>query len=815
MRRAFIAFGLSAVLLTAGCESSEEKAERYYQSGLELLEAGDVERALVEFRNVFQYDGFHREARQTYAALQLERGEVAEAYRQYLRLIEQYPDDVPARLTLAEIASQRGDWDEVTRHGEAAIALAPDDARARAIGLALEYRDAVAEKDTAARKSVAERASALLEEATENQVARRIVIDQLLSGPEPELALPEVDRAIEVEPDSLEFHAMKFRLLNAAGRTADAGAQLETMFEQFPENEDVRSSLVSWYLSREDYDRAEAVLRKLAGAEDAATDGHLALVQFLRTARDDAAAEAELDRLIAANAGRPAAGVYRAFEASIAFDNGRRDEAIASLQAILDAEGDPSEERRGVKVLLARMLSATGNNVGARSLVEEVLADDRSNVDALKMRASWLVEEDRPDAAITDLRAALDQAPRDSETLTLMAMAHERAGSPELAGERLALAVEVSGQAVPEAIRYSRFLAGQGRVPAAIAVLTEARRANPESEEILGALADLRLQQGNWSELEGILADLGALGTPQAQEAARSLRASILMGQDRLQDGLDYLSEQVEQGDDTAKLMVAMAQIRGGKFDEARRYLDTTIAESPDDMRLRVLSASLYAVVGDLAAAEATFRRVIDDVPEAEQPVQMLHSLLISQDRRDEARQLLDAALERQPDSRSLRIAKAGMLEQDGEYDGAIDIYEALYAEDSSDIVIANNLASMIATHRDDADQLERAYAIARRLRGLDVPAFQDTYGWIEFRRGNASEALEELRPAAEGLPDDPFVQMHLGLAYAALDRPEEAIGQLNRALDLAGEAADGPQFEAARSALAGLQSAQESDETN
>ena len=73
-----------------------------------------------------------------------------------------------------------------------------------------------------------------------------------------------------------------------------------------------------------------------------------------------------------------------------------------------------------------------------------MLAEDPGHVAALKQRALRLIEADQPEAAIRDLRAALNQEPRDAEILTLMAMAHEREGARELAGERLALAVEVS-----------------------------------------------------------------------------------------------------------------------------------------------------------------------------------------------------------------------------------------------------------------------------------------------------------------------------------------------------------------------------------
>ena len=143
-------------------------------------------------------------------------------------------------------------------------------------------------------------------------------------------------------------------------------------------------------------------------------------------------------------------------------------------------------------------------------------------------------------------------------------------------------------------------------------------------------------------------------------------------------------------------------------------------------------------------------------------------------------------------------------MEQDGDIDGAIDIYEKLYGQNSNNAVIANNLASMLSTYRDDPESLRRAATISRRLRGTTVPAFQDTYGWIAYRRGDLEEAISYLEPAAEALVSNPLVQYHLGMTYAALERTEEAKEKLTRALEIAGDSPL-PQFQTARDTLATL----------
>jgi predicted Zn-dependent protease len=797
---------LAAALALSACDSAEERAEQHYQSALALIAAGDTDRALVELRNVFKLNGFHKEARKLYADTVLAQGKVAEAYGQYLRLIEQYPDTPEVRRDLAQLAIGRGDWEEAERHGREALRLAPDLAGVAEIRVALDYRKAVLDKDETARQRLAEEARAQLDAGTGDRIARRLVIDWLIAGPAPLAAIPELDRAIEREPAALEFYGMKLRLLAQAEDIEGTGALLQQMVDRFPDNEEARAALIGWYIARQDFDGAETFLRKLAGAPTAAPDGHIAVIQLLQAARGPEAALAEIAALIAANDGTPNADVYRGLKAGLDFEAGRQAEAMAALETVL-AAAEPSDQTRRLKVLLAHMLEETGNRVGARARIEEVLAEDRTMVEALKMRAAWLIAEDKPGEAILDLRAALDQAPRDARVLTLMAEAHERDGAAELAGERLALAVEVSGAAPEESLRYAHFLLARDRSEAAEQVLADARRANPAHPGVLAAQAELFLARQDWPRVQEIVAALRGFATPEAERAAAALEAALLQGQNRAEDGIALLQSQADraEGDSTAVTAVVEAQVRAGKLAEARSYLDAELARHPGDRQLQMVSAGLHALAGQTAEAEAVFRDLLAETPGDEAVTQMLYRLLAASGRGGEARAVLAAALEANPGSGLLRWMRAGELEQAGDIDGAIALYEAMYAEDSANVIVANNLASLITTHRSDPESLERAYAVARRLRESDEPAFQDTYGWIEHRRGNHSEALPYLEAAARGLPGDAPVQIRLGLLYVALDRPEDARRQLTAGIALAGPGSTLPQVALAQQALDAL----------
>lgn len=802
-------------LLLAGCQSDEEKAEQFYQSGLALYQESDLERALLELRNVFNHDGFHKDARQTYANILVELGRLQEAYSQYLRLIEQYPDTVDVRVTLAEMAITNNDWQEVERHGNAAMQLAPERLDVRALGIVLSYRDASIANDAEARSTLAADAKALLEQIRadglpENAALVRVVIDSLVRGETPTDALPVVNDALEHSPEAPDLNMLKAQLLATSGDVAGTGAQLEKMFDMDPDNADVQKALLNWYLAQNDLDGAEAYMRKLGGAMTGPTEKHVGVVQFLQMTRGRPAAREELNRLISANAGTANEDFYRSLLALMDYEEGNSEGAIADMRSILEG-AEPGAETLKMKTMLARMLLEQGDTAGADALVAEVLSEDSSNVPALKMRAARIIDQDRSGEAIIDLRTALGQSPRDPEILTLMALAHERDGDTELMGERLALAVEVSNSGAPEAIRYARFLISQGRNPVAISVLNDALNNAPRNVELLLLLADLHLQARDWPQAQTIAQTLSRIDTPQAQQAMTELQARILLGQNRTDESMALLQGQLDQGEDATGSEVARAtglivqtQIRSGKVDAARATLDEALTTHPDNADLQLLDANLHALMGEVDEAERGYRALIARFPNNDFPVRILINMLTSMGRTADAAAVLDDALENAPEQSNLLFLKAGSLESAGDIDGAIAIYEKLYGLHSNNTLVANNLASLLATHHTDEQSLARAATIVRRLRGTQNPAFQDTYGWIAYRRGNTQEALEYLEPAAAALTTDPLVQYHLGMTYVALDRGEDARKALTNALDLAGDS-DLPQFETARQTLAEL----------
>jgi predicted Zn-dependent protease len=635
-------------------------------------------------------------------------------------------------------------------------------------------------------------AEGVIAEDPVNVMAHLVLVADRLRAGDAGGGLARVEAGLAAAPDDEGLHLARLALLEQKGDPAAVGDELATMSRLFPDNTGVRAALVQWHLKNGAPDAAEALLRTAADADPGQPGPGLTLAQFLLEVRGPNAARAELTARAAAGADPGARAPYVRALAGLDFAQGRQDTAIAALRGLI--EGAPATDAtRDTEVALAEMLAETGEAAESAALLEKVLAADRTHLGALKLRARAAIAADRPDAAIQDMRTALTIAPRDPEVMTIMAFAHERDGDRGLMGERLALAVEASNRAPTESLRYANFLMQENRPGPAEGVVTDALRRDPDNLELLEMLGRIHLARKDWPRAGQVAGILRAQGDPVAAAMATSLDTARLRREGKPEAAAVMLEALTfggpgggPAGDPGGEVLAGLvrARLAAGEPGEARRAVEAALAGDPRSIPARYLLAGLDAIEGRTDAAEAGYRALVAEAPALPEPHRALFRLLAGEGDLAGADTALEEGIAATGDANGeLLFLRAGLRETRGNLAGAIADYETLYARSSDSPVLANNLASLLTAQGSDAATLERAHAIARRLRGSEVPEFQDTYGWILFLRGDAARAREYLAKAGAALPGNAQVQFHLGEAERTLGNRDAATAAYAAAL--------------------------------
>jgi tetratricopeptide (TPR) repeat protein len=138
------------------------------------------------------------------------------------------------------------------------------------------------------------------------------------------------------------------------------------------------------------------------------------------------------------------------------------------------------------------------------------------------------------------------------------------------------------------------------------------------------------------------------------------------------------------------------------------------------------------------------------------------------------------------PDSVELGSELAEVHARLGRFEEAIAAYDRLLAARPDVDLAANNLAVLLATHRRDADSQKRALELAERFARSANPAYQDTYGWVLYGRGDYARAVEVLSDVVAAAPSVAIYRYHLGMAQHRLG--DGAAAKVNLEAALAGE---------------------------
>jgi Tfp pilus assembly protein PilF len=761
-------------VLVAGCGSPEQRAQGYFEKGMELIAKNDDLNARLELLNAIKYKSDKIEAWRALAGIDQRTKATQSEFLDLRRIVELDPNDLDARLKLARMMVRGGAAEAALK----LIEVANEGDKPNAELHALKALILTMSKDNAPAVAEAQKS---LEIDSSNIDAIMIMASKKLSEGDADGALKLLDSVPVASKDELRLSLLKVQIFAKKGNLPKAEELLRTAVTKNPQEPNLRTQLVQLYIAERRLDQAEGELRVIANANPADTKSQLNLVRFLITFKSAKAGQDELERLI--NGGGDIFD-YQMMLADLDSAQGKVSEGAELLQSLIK-RGNTSERKLAAQGKLAELYVGKANFAAADPIIADMLQKDRRNTTALRLRATVRIEQGQFDAAIADLREALNDQPKSSQLLMLMALAYERSGKNELAERQYADALKSPGADANIVLRYIAFLQRRGDLTHAEDVLTDVVGRNPLNVQMLSALAQVRLARQNWTGALAAANAIAAVGEDRG--LAEQIRAAALAGQNKIDQSISALEAAHAAAPDVTQPIVSLVSryIQVGKPEKAEMLLQDMLKKYPANAQLLVLMGQTRLSQNKNDDAIQNFKAAVAQQPKDQVGYNSLYDFYLRQKDYVAATDVIEAGLREQPNNLNFRFAAATLNVLKGDQETAISQYESILKEQPKSLLAINNLVSLLLDYRSDKESVNRAVALAEDLKSTNVPQFQDTLGWAEYRRGDFINSVAILEDARAKLSNSAALRYHLGMGYLATGQSEKASEQFKAALDL------------------------------
>lgn len=773
----------------AGCGGAEQRETKYLERGKALFEQGDLVKAGLEFRNALQINPKGIEARYHMGLIAEREGDLRAAYRTFKEVADEQPKHFGAHLKLAQLYTIARQMEDAEKEAEIAGTLKADDPDLLSVRGTIAY----VREDYPETRRLAEAALAI---DPKHEGAHLLLAQVSRASGDHDQALQQIDQAITLIPETVAIRLLKASIHLERDQLDAVDAVYQDLFQLEPENQRYRASLAQIYISRGLNKEAEDVMRTAVDAGVGGDEAKLHLVDLLAETSGLDTAEAQLQKFIAAE---PEKHVFAFKLASLYSQHNRPKDAAVVLRQVIDQAGI---EQAGLdaRTSLARLLIGEKETEQALALVGETLEADPTNPDALMMRAAFALEKGETDSAIADLRLLLRERPDAVPALRLLAQAQIVRGDVALGMDTLKRVIELDRSDVGARQRLAAHLAQTGSSPAALALLDEVLAIDPNSVSALQAKAGVLIAQQRWSEAEAVIQKVVAL--PEHQALGHTLYGALHYGQGDYQDAVIAYETAHRLAPTAVEPLtgVTMAYLAQEAPQKAAEFLESVLAEDS-------ANAVAYNLLGETRLrqdrseeAEQQFRQAIAAREDWAVPYLNLARTVMARGDISEAVVVYHSALQKQPDNVALQLALAEAQHRSGDFTGSRATYEGIIAKHADNVIAANNLAALLADyHHEDPESINHAFSLAHRFENSSNPYFVDTLGWVQFRRGDLSQARVHLERAVAMLPDNPQLQYHLGMVLSRLGEHAAAVQALEKAVI---DGADYPGIEQARTAL-------------
>ncbi len=710
--------------------SDVKKKARYLEARLAQSQ-NDSQRALAIYDQLLAQDDGDPAALLGKAQLLMQQNDTAKA----LELVTKFRDDNPnnpyGQLIHASLLGQSGDNNaqnrmlkQIQQQLSTLTTAQRDEEDVLMLTALLDFSDS--RFDQAATKLV--RYQQLY---PANVQAHQLLAQSYLQLEDFRGAEKQIKAAIRLNPNDYTLQLIAAAVARAQKDVPTELSLLTASYQQFPQQPDVQKAYLQALLRSGKADQARALLTDKNGVSSLADQILLGYLQL---------------------------------------ENAQLQEAEKTAQHLLEQDSGKVE----IFQLAGDVAAKSGDSALAEKFYQQALVLDATSKPALLSLASLALQQQNWQQASSLYQQILSHTPDDSLVLQLLADAAIKLKQPG------------------DAIRYLEQLAADDKnlVAARLALLElylqtqqtakASELANALSEqmdirpELYFAKARLGLQQQdrettahNTDILYGLWYD-----APQqlVQLASLQLDNQDVSG---LEKTLSRLKQFDEQQTQVAMLEARFALVRG-KPKQGLALIQKVEQQVGRNLAIDELKAHLLLADQQPAAAAKLLEALYQQSGAIE------HLLMLLRAKQHDAafvQQQLTQWLAKHPSDLSATLLLAERLQQQGQTNQAIAVYQQSPLLDSQ-AVLLNNLANLLLD-----TQTEKALTFAKKAYQLmpDHPDIMDTYGYAQVLAGDANAGLGLLRDAEIRQPQAVLLQSHIAHALTLLNRTQEAKAILQR----------------------------------
>lgn len=761
-------------IAASGC-SKEAKKAGHLKRAEAHFQAGDYDRAEIEFLNVLRFERSNQVALRHLGLMAFEQGRLLRAFALLSDARQANPEDFEVRLKLATMTLAAGQGEEAREEvlmllarqptNEAALLLLVDSsvdtnlvqdteqrlARLRPeIGASVGYH--LAQGALHLRRRDLEAAEGSLREALardpKSSVAHAFLGNLALVRNDPSNALVAFQAAAEDTPWRSPYRVRLADLYAATGDTHAARALLETIKKQTPDYLPAMMRLAQLDFAERRFEDCDATLNLVLLRESAHLEALLLRARMYLARNEAGKAVRELERAVKAY---------------------------------------PRMAQVHHQMAVARL--AQNDMPGAIQSLNEALALSPDLPEATMMLAELNLRRGNAAAAVASLTRLVGQRPDLMPARLLLAMAHRAANQPDAA---LAIYDQISRQfptnPQPPFLR-GLVLGQQGKTQEARRSFEQALTFAPDFMAALEQLVNLDLAERRFAEAEQ-RAQRELQRTP-TNAAPYLLVARVQLAQTNLDAAERTLLQARELAPQSPAVnsLLARVYVQGNKQSAALKQLQEVVARNTNDFMAWMQIAELHGAAGNHTAARDTYESLLQINPRfgpALNNLAYLYSEKLGELKR--AYELAARARELMPNDPSTADTFGWILYRQKDYPRALTLIqecarampeqpEVQYHLGMTHYMMGEETAARLALRNavqlGEADATWRAEA-AERLRILE----------LDVSSADAA-VVRDLEQLAQRLADDPILQVKLAAVAETKQDWQRARGHYEKALQV------------------------------